>query len=124
MSIYDNERWVAIEGFEGLYEISDHGRARSLDRPAKPGRGNYAKKGKILSQSMGGGGYLAVTLYKDGKKTTHKIHRLVAKAFCKGYCFFHDFQRIKGDVCFVHPLSESVKVSAFDGQGIYLFLNG
>jgi hypothetical protein len=81
MGIYE-ERWKAIEGYEGLYEISDHGNARSLDRIDALGR---TRKGTLLAPSQVRGGYYHVNLYKDGKQKSFLVHRLVAKAFCDGY---------------------------------------
>lgn len=68
------ENWMPIEGYEGIYEISDFGRVRSL---------NYNKTGetRILKQAMNKDGYLIVCLCKDGKQKTVKVHRLVATAF-------------------------------------------
>jgi hypothetical protein len=83
MGIY-NERWKAIEGYEGIYEISDHGRVKSLYQPAKPGQGNYAREEQILKPDLVAG-YHRVRLYKDRKPKRHLVHRLVAKHFCDGY---------------------------------------
>lgn len=68
------EIWLPVEGYEGLYEVSDLGRVRSL---------NYRHTGetKILRTGMTRGGYLTVALCKDGKQKTVKVHRLVATAF-------------------------------------------
>lgn len=63
------EKWKYIEDYEGLYEVSNLGRVRSL----------YT--GKILKPRTQGSGYLQVDLYKDGKKKNYFIHRLVALAF-------------------------------------------
>lgn len=62
------EVWKPIEGYEGLYEVSNMGRVKSLKcggvRILKPGFDNH--------------GYLKVGLYKNGSNATKKIHRLVA----------------------------------------------
>ena len=65
------ENWKAIAGYEGLYEVSDLGRVRSL---------KYGKE-KILKQGKNNRGYLHVCLFKDGHVKTLKVHRLVAEAF-------------------------------------------
>ena len=65
------EHWKAIAGFEGIYEISDQGRVKSL---------KYGKE-KILKPWNDGWGYLKINLCKDGHVKMLKIHRLVAEAF-------------------------------------------
>ena len=77
-----NEEWRPIEGYEGLYEVSNLGRVRSLDMYVKSRYGNYRlHKGKVLSPTKDRYGYLTVTLNCNGKSKTIKIHRLVAQAF-------------------------------------------
>ena len=68
------EHWKAIAGYEGLYEVSDMGRVKSLNY-------NHTGTEKILKPGKHTCGYLMVSLCKDGKVEQHKIHRLVAEAF-------------------------------------------
>ena len=70
----EKEIWKDIEGFEGLYQVSNMGRVKSL---------NYRRTGKegILKPLNDGRCYQQVKLWKDGKKKWYKIHRLVAQAF-------------------------------------------
>lgn len=77
------EIWKTIEGFEGLYEVSNLGRVRSLDRVRKAGYGSTANiKGKILTpQCIRGRKYLVVNLYRNEVGKHYLIHRLVATAF-------------------------------------------
>lgn len=76
------EVWKDIRGYEGYYQISSCGRIKSLDRKVKHLKGGYAiKKGKILKQCYDKDGYLLVVLYKNNKKRTRRVHRLVAMAF-------------------------------------------
>lgn len=70
------EIWKDIEGYEGLYQISNMGRIKSLGN----GSSNNSKE-KILKSSKDRGGYLRVDLYKNGKGKALTIHRLVAIAF-------------------------------------------
>ncbi|EEI1439631.1 HNH endonuclease [Salmonella enterica] len=81
-----SEAWKNISGFEGIYQISDAGNLRSLDRTVlNKGSGcTYPIKGKPLRPRYEADGYLITDLWKAGKKTTVKIHRLVAAAFIPG----------------------------------------
>ena len=65
------EHWKAIAGFEGLYEVSDLGRVKSL---------KYGKE-KILKPWKDTYCYLKVSLRKDGHIKHLFVHRLVADAF-------------------------------------------
>lgn len=76
-----SEEWKPIEGFEGLYEVSDHGNVKSLDRLEKVGNGMRMRRGRILKAHIQKSGHLLVVLCKDGKNYPRTIHRLVAIAF-------------------------------------------
>lgn len=76
------EIWKDIEEYEGLYQVSNHGRVRSLDRYDNMGR---FRKGKMLSIGDNGRGYKNVGLNKDGLLRTVYVHRLVAQAFIPNY---------------------------------------
>lgn len=77
------EVWKDIEGYEGLYKISNLGRVKSLPKPHKFVHGFYLTKEKILSPRVCGTqrGYLSVALQREGEYKQVKIHRLVAQAF-------------------------------------------
>ena len=80
----EGEVWKDIEGYEGIYQVSNMGRVKSLDRTIKRinNRSDYAKmKGRVLAQFKDTKGYLTTNLCKDGKQSHPPIHRLVAKAF-------------------------------------------
>lgn len=68
------EKWRDIPGYEGLYQVSNLGRVKSL---------NYNNTGKegIMSFIPDKWGYLMARLSKDNKRSTFKVHRLVAQAF-------------------------------------------
>ncbi len=76
------ENWKAVPGFEGLYEVSDLGRVRSLDRvvPVRlvSGSGSRRVPGKVLSPGLDSAGYLSVSL---GKGRGYRVHHLVMAAF-------------------------------------------
>lgn len=74
-----SEIWKAVPGYEGLYEVSNCGRVRSLDRWVIGGfAGKRFMKGRILKVGVASNGYCMVVLTKGHAKT---VHRLVAKAF-------------------------------------------
>ena len=67
------EKWLPVAGYEGLYEVSNCGRVRSLGRPRHPG--------KVLSPFPKANNYLCVSLLKDKKREQAYIAHLVAAAF-------------------------------------------
>lgn len=76
------EMWRPIRGYENLYEVSNLGKVRSLDRLVNSKcRSTRLAKGRIVSLSKVRGGYLQVDLWKDNKQTKLRVHRLVASAF-------------------------------------------
>lgn len=75
-----NEIWRDIKDYEGLYQVSNLGRVRSLDHYVKSKGGVRLVKSKIIKQELTKG-YLRVILYKDGISSHYLIHRLVAMTF-------------------------------------------
>lgn len=72
------EIWKDIEGYEGLYQVSNFGNVKSLNRTLKDKNGRLKRyKGKKITGHANSNGYLRVPL--SGKN--YFIHRLVAKAF-------------------------------------------
>ena len=77
-----SEEWRSIECYEGLYEVSNTGRVRSVDRYVKYSNGQiHLHKGKVLSPVKSNLGYLLVSLCCNGKYKSISVHRLVAQAF-------------------------------------------
>lgn len=77
------ERWLPVPGWDGLYEVSDLGRVRSLDRTV-PHRysGQVTLRGRVLRQCPSPPfGYLLVNLSAGGIERTRYVHQLVAEAF-------------------------------------------
>lgn len=73
------EEWRDIEGFEGIYQVSNQGRVKSLDRIDAR---NRRIKGRVLMPKYGAtGNYLQVCLCKGGVHHYFAIHRLVAQTF-------------------------------------------
>ncbi len=78
-----NEAWLPIPGYEEIYEASNQGKIRSLDRLVDHGLGSAKRriKGRVLKCNPANHGYPAVNLYKDGKATFLCVHRLIALTF-------------------------------------------
>ena len=76
--IENTEIWKPVVGYEELYEVSNFGRVRSLDRIDS---NNHPLKGVILKPYISNSGYLLVGLYKQQKRDRKLLHRLVAEAF-------------------------------------------
>ena len=73
------EVWKPVVGYEGLYEVSNMGRVKSLGN-GKSNNSSYSKE-RILKGRKTHRGYLRVNLYKNNKAKDYYIHRLVAEAF-------------------------------------------
>lgn len=72
------EEWRPVVGYEGLYEVSNTGQVRSLDRYDINGRFLRGKTLKLLECTNG---YLMIKLHKNGIIKNILVHRLVAEAF-------------------------------------------
>lgn len=80
------EVWRDIEGYEGLYQVSNYGNGRSLDRYIVVknrwgGTNTVLFKGKELVKSTYPNGYQFFSLSKDNTPKQITVHRAVAKAF-------------------------------------------
>jgi hypothetical protein len=75
-----DERWLPVPGYEGLYEVSDQGRVRSLDRRVATARGDRITRGQVLKPSPSRG-YQIVPLSKKGVARRTSVHLIVLAAF-------------------------------------------
>lgn len=76
------ENWKSIDGYKGLYEVSNLGRVRSLDRIVGNRWGKeHMRKGYVMTSTRTSKGYLGIQLFSNGIKKSFKTHRLVASAF-------------------------------------------
>lgn len=73
-----------IEGYEGVYSITNDGRV-------------YSHTSKRFLSPINRTEYLAVKLCKDNKPKWHYIHRLVASAFCENPCNKQTVNHIDGN---------------------------
>jgi len=75
------EEWRDIKGYEGLYQVSNKGRVKSLDRTIVDSRGRIIQhKGRIL-KPVDSNGYFVVGLYINKKMKQFKVHRLIMQTF-------------------------------------------
>lgn len=75
------EEWKDIDGYEGLYQVSNLGRIKSIPHVVKTWRGSFISKEIVRTLAKDRNGYLMIYLCKNGKKKYHSVHRIVAKAF-------------------------------------------
>jgi|LakMenEpi03Aug12_release.lakeMendotaPanAssembly.Ray.scaffolds.fasta_scaffold1209567_2 hypothetical protein len=72
------ENWKDVEGYEGLYQVSNLGRIKSLPHVNYLGR---LRQECILGNRLSDRGYHTAVLYNNGKPKSFRVHRLVANAF-------------------------------------------
>lgn len=84
----NGEKWLPVLGYEGLYEVSDMGRVRSLDRvifpkpsTLRPGHTIRFLKGRVLKFGFQKSGHRTVVLSRESIEITHWVHKLVMRAF-------------------------------------------
>ena len=81
-----SEEWRPVKGWEGLYEVSNQGRIRTVEHQIKVNRSNtasyeYVIKSKIKKLGKCNTGYLTAALSKNGKTINVQVHTIVAEAF-------------------------------------------
>ena len=79
----DREIWKDVIGYEGLYQVSNLGRVKSLDRYVFNSRWNIKihKQVMFLRPHKNNKGYKLLSLTKNNKSKSFQVHRLVALAF-------------------------------------------
>ena len=78
------EIWKDIKGYENLYQVSNLGNVRVLDRHVNSGikyNNKVKRKGQILKQFLKKNGYLQVVLSNNNTRKYIAVHRLVAETF-------------------------------------------
>lgn len=97
------EVWKDIPEYKGLYQASNFGNIRSLDREITQlanGRKmhfTYVKKGRVLAQSIQNGGYPVVSISVNARRKICTVHRLVASAFIENPNDFRDVNHKDGN---------------------------
>ena len=76
------EKWLPVVGFEGLYEVSDLGRVKSVERRVLDKRGHtkYVRE-RILAAAPDTHGYPRLLLWRANRKYGFQVYILVARAF-------------------------------------------
>lgn len=80
------EVWKGVDGYRGLYQVSNQGNVKSLDRVITTGSGiRRTYKSKKIKGGMNTQGYKQFSARSNGSNKMLLIHRVVAKAFVDGY---------------------------------------
>lgn len=100
-----NEIWKDIKGYEGLYQVSNFGNVKSLDRVVEHKKlGKYKLQGKLNKKYINYKGYEEVTLYKNNINKRIFVHRLVAIHFIENFNLYKnqinhkDFNKLNNHV--------------------------
>lgn len=75
------EIWKDIKDYEGLYQVSNLGRIKSLPKKLNNHTGFIITKEIILKPRINRKGYIKYALYKNKKQKNFSAHRLVAETF-------------------------------------------
>lgn len=100
------EIWRDIKGYEGLYQVSNEGRVKALEKTWVSGNNSTKhKKETIIKCYTDNHGYLHLTLSKNGKSKKYLLHRLVADTFIDNpneYTVVHHKDHNKQNNCLVN----------------------
>lgn len=91
--------YKSIKGYEGIYEINEFGKIRSVDRVVEYQDGRIRKyKGKELKLMIDKDGYFIIGLHKNGISKTWRVHRLVAEAFLENPDNLPEIHHVNHDI--------------------------
>lgn len=74
-------KWIDIPGYEGIYQINEHGLVKSLSRYVKVGQKLRFLRERLLAISIKKEGYRFVRLSKEAVDVGYRINRVVAIVF-------------------------------------------
>ena len=83
------EIWKDVTGYEGIYQVSNMGRVKRLEKRTRTWSGYKTWKEIILKPIVQHTGYAHIGLWDKGKQKQVRLHRLVAMAFCENYDPLH-----------------------------------
>lgn len=116
--------WKPVPGYEGLYEVSNTGLVRSMDRciTRKDGR-QVQRKGRTLNPvKIGAGANESIALCKGGRPQSFRIDRLVALAFIgpcpKRHCL------VRAKLLHSAPLAEQLRYVPLSQKHHYISPRG
>jgi len=72
------EEWKDAVGYEGVYQVSNMGKVRSVNRKDACG---HQRKGRVLRPSRDSDGYPVIVLRKNNKRISNRVHHLILEAF-------------------------------------------
>lgn len=76
------EEWKPVVGYEGLYEVSNLGRVKSVHRIVERSDGKtQTVSEKIIKQQIGTSGYYTIRISNMGVMKTYSVHKLICQAF-------------------------------------------
>ncbi len=80
------EIWKDIKGYEGIYQVSTHGRIKSLSREVKGLNGmRRSLEERVMVNISHYKGYSIIFLSKENTKIKFYIHRIVAETFIENW---------------------------------------
>ena len=91
------EIWKDIRDYEGVYQISNLGKVKSLARKVSNGHALIDLEERLLTPNTLAKGYFQVTLYKGKKRKCFQVHRLVAGAFIENPGNYPQVNHIDGN---------------------------
>lgn len=91
------EMWKPVQGYGLLYEVSNIGNVKSLQRPVWNGHQLVIKPEIVLKPNTLKKGYFQVTLYNGRERKSFQVHRLVAQAFIQNPLGYGQVNHINGN---------------------------
>lgn len=120
----ETENWKPIHGFEGVYEISDLGRVKSLPRRIVRGKTFTDAPERVLNLCIDGKGYLFARLYQKCNLKRLKVHRLVGLNFVENPnpAKFDQLNHLDGDK--LNCRADNLEWTDNAGNQLHAYANG